>query len=110
MLRLRSRPNEYDGIDLSLCGFLFLGTPFCGSLEAQWDDILLAAAKAASGARIDLLQQLKVFNPFNVLRKEDFQFLDPQPPFFCFCEGQRTSSYGRWREVKILDTGIVRCC
>jgi hypothetical protein len=100
MLRLHNRSEaEYDGITLSTCGFLFLGTPFCGSHEVEWNDILLDAAKTFSSARVDLIQQLNVFNPFNVLRKGDFASLKPQAPFYCFCEGSRTSAYRKRREV-----------
>jgi len=100
MLRLHNRSEkEYDGITLNVCGFLFLGTPFHGSSFAEWNNIVLDAAKTVSGVREDLVQQLKVFNPFNVIRKGDFASLEPQPPFYCFCEGSRTSAYGMLMEV-----------
>jgi len=103
MVRLRNRPlATYEGIKLSACGLLFLGTPFSGSNEAEWSNFLLEWAKF-SGLRTDLVQQLKTFNPFTRLRKADFAAIHPELPFYCFAEGQRTFVMGKSREVSILD-------
>jgi hypothetical protein len=55
MLQLHNRSEEYDGITLNVCGFLFLGTPFSDSHELEWNDILLDATRTFSGTRVDLI-------------------------------------------------------
>ncbi|KAH8796956.1 hypothetical protein F5882DRAFT_476629 [Hyaloscypha sp. PMI_1271] len=92
MIRLNeySHRSEYKGIDLKLCGILFLSTPHSGSTDADWNNFLVNIAQITMGIRPEIVNSLRSFNPLSAEAQEDFANMKHQPPFDAFYETQRT--------------------
>jgi len=92
MIRLNeySHRSEYKGIDLKLCGMLFLSTPHSGSTDADWNNFLVDIAQMTMGIRPEIVNSLRSFNPLSAEAQEDFANMKHQPPFDAFYETQRT--------------------
>ncbi|KAE9380791.1 hypothetical protein N431DRAFT_459708 [Stipitochalara longipes BDJ] len=92
MVRLNeySHKSEYKGVDLKLCGILFLSTPHSGSTDADWNSFLIDIAQMTLGVRPEILKSLESFNPLSAEAQEDFANMKHQPPFDAFYETQKT--------------------
>jgi hypothetical protein len=92
MIRLSeySHKSEYKGMNLKLCGLLFLSTPHSGSTDADWNNFLVDIAQITLGVRPEILNSLKSFNPLSAEDQEDFANMKHQPPFDAFYETQKT--------------------
>jgi hypothetical protein len=92
MIRLNeySHKSEYKGVDLTLCGILFLSTPHSGSTDADWSNFLVSIAQITWAIRPEILNSLKSFNPLSAEDQEDFANMKHQPPFEAFYETQKT--------------------
>lgn len=101
------RLNEYDkpayrGLSLRCCGLLFLSTPHSGSKEADWNEILKDIAQATWGIRSEILDHLRVFNPYSAESQDQFANLKPQPPFDAFHETLKTRIKSFNRHVSLF--------
>ena len=110
MIRLHRHASQFDGIDLNLCGLVFLSTPHSGTTEADWNQFLLSISEIVLGVRSHaIVDQLKSFNPSSVDSEEEFAAMVTVPQFHCFCEGEKTMAAGRNRTAsKIKDWGEER--
>ena len=95
---------EYEGINLRLCGLLFLSTPHSGSTEADWPNFLVAIG-SLWGIRPEIIKYLKSFNPLSAESQEHFTNLKIQPPFDAFYETHKTKVATLNRHVS-SDLGI----
>ena len=105
MVRLHRHPSQFDGIKFELCGLMFLSTPHSGTTEADWNQILLNLSEMALGIRCHVIvAELKSFNLSSVDSEEDFAAISTKPPFHYFCEGDKTSVAGKYRQVSKGET------
>ena len=102
MIRLHRHAKQFDGIELDLCGLIFLSTPHSGTTQADWNDFLLSLSEITLGVRSHaIIDQLKSFNPASVDGEEEFAAMTSAPPFYCFSEGNKTFVGGKLRLVSI---------
>lgn len=100
MIRLHRHASQFDGIELDMCGLIFLSTPHSGTTEADWNQFLLSLSELTLGVRSNVIvEQLSSFNPFSVDSGEEFAAMVKVPPFHCFCEGVKTAIAGKNRTV-----------
>ncbi len=100
MIRLNTQPAKFDGVKLKHCGLLFLSTPHSGTTQADWNEFLLSISELVVGLRNhELIRQLQSFNASSVDSEEAFSTMKVQPPFHCFCEGEKTMVGGKSRTV-----------
>ncbi|KAM0798684.1 hypothetical protein BDR22DRAFT_823158 [Usnea florida] len=100
MIRLNTQPSKFDGVKLENCGLLFLSTPHSGTTQADWNDFLLNLSELVLGVRNhEIVHQLQSFNTSSVDSEEAFSTMKIQPPFHCFCEGEKTWLNGKSRTV-----------
>ena len=100
MIRLNTQPLKFDGVKLENCGLLFLSTPHSGTTQADWNEFLLNLSELVLGVRNqELVHQLQSFNTSSVDSEEAFSTMRFQPPFHCFCEGEKTMVGGKSRTV-----------
>ena len=100
MWRLKSQAAKFGGIRLENCGLIFLSTPHSGTTEADWNTFLTNLGELAFGVRShEIVDELRSFNYSSVDSAENFAAMVPQPPFHCFCEGDRTLIVGHHRMV-----------
>ena len=100
MIRLNTQPAKFDGVKLENCGLLFLSTPHSGTTQADWNELLLNLSEFLLGVRSnEIVHQLQSFNPSSVDSEEAFSTMKFQPPFHCFCEGEKTVLKGKSRTV-----------
>jgi hypothetical protein len=92
MIRLNeySHKSEYQGLNLKLCGLLFLSTPHSGAADADWNSFLIDIGKLTWGIRPEILNSLKSFNPLSAEAQEDFANMKHQVPFDAFYETKMT--------------------
>lgn len=90
MTQLYTRPNEFEGLTLSHFGLLFLSTPHYGSgLGMQWPKFVEMLGNAM-GARGQITEQLKAFNPFTVDAERLWNAMAKKPVMRCLCEARET--------------------
>ncbi|KAL8989972.1 MAG: hypothetical protein Q9169_008238 [Polycauliona sp. 2 TL-2023] len=100
MIRLHQHPKKYESTKLESCGLLFLSTPHSGSQEADWSQFLLDLSEMTLGVRSHaIVDNLRSFNPLSVDSEEAFSAMPKIPPFHCFCEGNKTSIAGKYRQI-----------
>ena len=100
MIRLNTHPAKFDGVKLENCGLLFLSTPHSGTTQADWNELLLNLSDFVLGVRnLAIVHQLQSFNTSSVDSEEAFSTMKFQPPFHCFCEGEKTVLNGKSRTV-----------
>ncbi|KAL8664667.1 MAG: hypothetical protein Q9168_007858 [Polycauliona sp. 1 TL-2023] len=100
MIRLHQHSKQYDNIRLESCGLLFLSTPHSGTTEADWNQFLLDLSEISLGVRSHaIVDELRSFNPSSVDSEESFSAMPKVPPFHCFCEGNKTSVAGKYRQI-----------
>ncbi|KAI4131528.1 MAG: hypothetical protein LQ338_001162 [Usnochroma carphineum] len=100
MVRLDRHSRQFDGIELELCGLIFLSTPHSGTTEADWNGFLLILSEMVLGVRPrEIVNELKSFNTSSVDSEEDFTAMSDVPPFHCFCEGDKTFVAGKYRQI-----------
>lgn len=99
-LNMRLSVEKYPNISLFQCGLLFLSTPHYGTSDGDWNGLLLGLSELAFGVRGKaMVGPLSSFNDDGVASKENWENLEPMPPFYCFCEKNATLVLGRMREV-----------
>ena len=100
MIRLNTHPAKFDGVRLENCGLLFLSTPHAGTAQADWNEFFLNLSELVLGVRNhEIVHQLQSFNTLFVDSEEAFSTMKVQPPFHCFCEGEKTVLNGKSRIV-----------
>lgn len=100
MIPLNTQPAKFDGVKLEDCGLLFLSTPHSGTTQADWNEFLLNLSELVLGVRgHEIIHQLQSFNTSSVDSEEAFSTMRVQPPFHCFCEGEKTMVGGKSRTV-----------
>ena len=100
MIRLNTQPAKFDGVKLENCGLLFLSTPHSGTTQADWNEFVLNLSELVLGVRNhEIVHQLQSFNTSSVDSEEAFSTMNFQPPFHCFCEGEKTVVNGKSRTV-----------
>ena len=111
MIRLNeySHKSEYKGVDLNLCGMLFLSTPHSGSTDANWNSFLVDIAQMTMGIRPEIVNSLRSFNPLSAEAQEDFANMKHQPPFEAFYETQRTKIAKLNRHITLSYLALFAC-
>ncbi|KAH8881986.1 hypothetical protein GQ53DRAFT_753979 [Thozetella sp. PMI_491] len=94
MIRLHQFPEEHHGLDLSLCGILFMSTPHSGAIAADWNDYLVEVASHGGLRARDMTRLLGAFNNESRRSKELFGRIRPLPPFICLYETRKTQVAG----------------
>ena len=96
MIRLKTLPGKWNGIDLADCAILFLSTPHGGSAQADYSDFLTSILQSVAGLRTDaIVKELQSFNSSSVDATQAFQYMPLPPPFECLCESLKTRIKGK---------------
>jgi len=102
MIRLDRFTKQYKTLALRQCGLLFFSTPHMGTVQADWNAVLLSFAQMTIGIRSrDIIVHLQSFNSLAVDSMDAFSAMDRLPPFYCLVEGNKTKVAGTYRTVSL---------
>ena len=102
MVRLDTQSAKFNGIKLENCGLLFLSTLHSGTIQAEWNKLLISLSEVVLGVRTHaIVDPLRPFNTSSVDSEEAFATMRDLPQFRYFCEGEKTIVGGKKRIVCI---------
>lgn len=103
MIQLNNYSQLYENISLKRCALLFLSTPHSGLTEANWNKYLVDIAQLGFGLRSNQVTiTLRSHNPQSVNSREEFESLNPKPPYICLYETQSTNIRGLNCQVIVM--------